>query len=322
MKLYIPNSAFLGNIESFIRKIDTSNPQILEISFNEKWTSVHPIVLSMTVALARDMTTKRANIVVNDAVAKSSSYLARMGLFDMLGVTRPVGSLSESAGRFIPLRILRTDTELNDFMAETTPLLHSSPQAADTIKYVISELVRNVFEHAGHPNNEAVVCAQFFKKTNRFTLGIADAGIGVQRSLEVHHGVRDDLSAIKLALQPGVSGTTPYFGGAGNNAGAGLFIVKGFAQVSRSYFMIYSGRALFKLLKTPPRRIIRLNADPEKDKATMTNNLPYWQGTAVGFDISLNRSKDLADLLAMVKDAFRMEIKQRKKQKYKKPRFI
>ena len=322
MKLYIPNSAFIRNIESFIQKLDTIDSHILEISFNEKWTYVHPVVLSMTVALTRAMKAKGAKIIVNDAIAKSTSYLTRMGLFDMLEVARPIGSESESAGRFIPIRIVKNDDELNDFMAETTPLLHSSPSAADTIKYVISELVRNVFEHAGHPNNEAIVCAQWFKKTNRFTLGVADAGMGIQKSLEVHHGALDDLSAIKLALQPGVSGTTPYFGGAGNNAGAGLFVVKGFAQSSHSYFMIYSGSALFKLLITPPRRIIKLNADPTRDRATMRTSLPYWQGTAVGFDISLSRSKELADLLAKVKDAFKMEIKQRKKQRYKKPRFI
>ena len=47
MKLRIPNGAFLGNIDPFLKSFDTSYPEILEITANNKWISVHPIVLSM-----------------------------------------------------------------------------------------------------------------------------------------------------------------------------------------------------------------------------------------------------------------------------------
>ena len=51
MKIHLPNSAFLGNIDPFIRGFDPASPETLEISANEKWMSVHPAVLSMVAAL-------------------------------------------------------------------------------------------------------------------------------------------------------------------------------------------------------------------------------------------------------------------------------
>ena len=137
-----------------------------------------------------------------------------------------------------------------------------------------------------------------------------------------NHNVLNDLQAIKKALQPGVTGTTPYFGGTEDNAGAGLFIIKSFAQASRAFFVIYSGKGMFKLRKTPSGKNIRLNTDPEKDRATMANDFPYWKGTAVGFDISTEINENFATLLKTIHNAYRLEIKQRKKQRYKKARFI
>ena len=51
MKIHLPNSAFLGNIDPFIRGFDPSNPEALEITANDKWIAVHPAVLSMIAAL-------------------------------------------------------------------------------------------------------------------------------------------------------------------------------------------------------------------------------------------------------------------------------
>ncbi len=40
MKIYIPNSAFLGNIDAFLKSMDTHNPEILEIEG-------HPLKVAM-----------------------------------------------------------------------------------------------------------------------------------------------------------------------------------------------------------------------------------------------------------------------------------
>jgi len=51
MKIHIPNSAFLGNIDAFIKLVDFSNPEEIYITANEKWMSVHPVVLCMIASL-------------------------------------------------------------------------------------------------------------------------------------------------------------------------------------------------------------------------------------------------------------------------------
>ncbi len=55
MKIHIPNSAFLGNIDPFLKGFDPSSPDFLEITANEKWISAHPVVLSMIGALGLAM---------------------------------------------------------------------------------------------------------------------------------------------------------------------------------------------------------------------------------------------------------------------------
>ena len=47
MKIHFPNSAFLGNIDPFLRSFDPSHPEKLEITANKQWISIHPVVLAM-----------------------------------------------------------------------------------------------------------------------------------------------------------------------------------------------------------------------------------------------------------------------------------
>ncbi|MEK7790242.1 MAG: hypothetical protein AAB309_01275, partial [Deltaproteobacteria bacterium] len=69
MKIHLPNSAFLGNIDPFIQRFDPSSPRTLEITANDKWISVHPLVLSMIAAIG--LTVKSKNIHCAKFEAKS-----------------------------------------------------------------------------------------------------------------------------------------------------------------------------------------------------------------------------------------------------------
>ena len=51
--------------------------------------------------------------------------------------------------------------------------------------------------------------------------------------------------------------------------------------------MIYSGDAMYKLLKSRPLKK-RLYADPFKDRHSKGEDFPVWKGTVVGIDISLD----------------------------------
>ena len=173
-------------------------------------------------------------------------------LYDFLGIDPPEGmkvAAHESAGRYIPLKQIKNSSELSEFLEEMVPMLHldDMPEQAKYVRYVIYEVVRNVFEHSVSESG-AILCAQYFKKGNTLRIGIADTGIGIKESIGYSHPASTDLKAIRLALTPGITGTTKKIGGSYENGGAGLFFTKSIAYINRSFFMMYSGNGFYKLL--------------------------------------------------------------------------
>lgn len=316
MRIHIPNSAFLGNIDPFLRSFDNSAPNKLEISANKKWISIHPVVLCMIAALGLSL--DPSSIECETLEAKSKHYLERMGLFKLLGIDSDISVVEhEPTGRFIPLTQIKKSEELTSFINDMVPLLHLTPDQAEPIKYVISELVRNVLEHSDSKYG-AIVAAQYYKKSNTIRIGIVDTGVGIKKTIGKFHLAPTDIEAIKLALTPGITGTTRREGGTEFNAGAGLFFIKSIAKTTREFFMIYSGRAMYKLLKEPVKKSIKLHADPFKDRSSTRENYPYWQGTIVGIDISLETTSEFTKLLDLIRDTFVKAIKERKKTRFKK----
>ncbi|MEK6846140.1 MAG: ATP-binding protein [Nanoarchaeota archaeon] len=320
MKIYLPNSAFLGNIDSFLKNMDFSDPTQLKITANKKWISIHPVVLCMIVALGLNL--KPENIKCEKLEAKSKHYLQRMGLFKLLNLKTDTTIIEhESAGRFIPLTRITNSRELTTFITDIIPLLHLDPEQADSIKYVVSELVRNVLEHS-ESERGAIVSAQYYHKSNTIRLGIVDGGVGIKKTISYAHPVKTSLEAIQLALTPGITGTTQMIGGTEYNAGAGLFFIKSIAQVNREFLMIYSGNAMYKLLKSKlGLKQTTLHGDPFQDRHSKGEDYPLWKGTAVGVDISLGKTKEFSVLLDLIRDAYIKTITERKKEKYR-PRFI
>jgi anti-sigma regulatory factor (Ser/Thr protein kinase) len=321
MKVHIPNSAFLGNFEAYIYGLDTTDNSFLEVTSNQKWISIHPLVIAMTIALAKEVKLNQGTINCQDFSAKSRPYLLRMGLIDELNPNHGHQILEhEEAGRFIKARQIKNSEELNQFITDMVPLLHTTPEQAYPIKYVMSELVRNVLEHSKSQIG-AIVCAQYFQKSNRIAIGVADRGISVKTAINSSYDTKNYQEALQLAMRPGITGTTTKIGGTEYNAGAGLFFTKSIAKVSKDFFLFYSGDTLYKLLKTSNNQDVELYANPYGDKHTLKNDLPFWQGTAVGIDISLDINQDFTDLLEMIRDAYQLDVKKENKEKYRKPKF-
>lgn len=322
MKIYLPNSAFLGNINGFFRGFDPTNPDILEISSHSSWVSVHPVVLAMVAALGSR--TNPNKITCRPFEAASKNYFERIGLFKFLCVDFGIVIKEhEAAGRFVPLTQIKNSNELERFLEEMIPLLHlqNDPEHAKTIRYIVSELVRNVLEHA-RTEHGAFLAAQFHKKSNTIRIGIADCGVGIRSTITKAHPASTDLDALRLALMPGITGTTSKEGGTEQNAGAGLFFIKSIATRNRNFFVIYSGNAMYKLLKRKSSDT-KLFADPFNDRHSKDSELPYWQGTVVGIDITLNATEEFTLLLDMIRDIYGEAIKERRRfRKNKEPKFI
>lgn len=322
MKCNISNSVFIGNIDPFLRSFDFSNSDRLEISTHEKWMSIHPVALAMIAALG--LTVPRGNISFEDKGATSSHYLQRMKLLELLGLEAgKTIAEHDPSGRFVPLTVIKTAAEQTRFITEIMPLLHldRTPEQAETIRYIVSELVRNVLEHANTPNG-AVVAAQYYKKSNRVSIGIADTGVGIKHTINQSHTAWTDAEALRLALMPGVTGTTPLEGGTVNNAGAGLFFIKSIAVTNQDFFMIYSGDAMYKLHKRRSANEVKyLHSDPLRDPHALRSDLPVWNGTVVAIDISLDQTKQFTQVMEVMKQSLTGAIRERKKARYRKARF-
>ena len=146
-------------------------------------------------------------------------------------------------------------------------------------------------------------------------------GRGIRQSLSESHAVRSDLDGIQKALQPGITGTSSRFGGNEYNAGAGLFFTKSIARASRNFFVVYSGDALFKLLKGPETSPRTLLADASQDRATRHEGLPPWHGTAIGIDLAVDAHETFQQLLTEIYGAYHLEVKSASKDRFRKARF-
>ena len=251
--------------------------------------------------------------------APSKHYFERMGLFKVLGLSTGITVTEhDPSGRFVPLTQIRNSQELSIFIKEVIPLLHLSQEHAEPISYIVSELVRNVLEHA-QTEQGAFVAAQYYKKSNTIRLGICDGGIGITKSIQGSHHVTNDLQAVRMALTPGITGTTAREGGTEQNAGAGLFFVKSIAAVNRDFFGIYSGTAFYKLLRQHDTG--GLQADPFSDRCTLRNDLPYWKGVVVGIDMKLDEHERFTSLLSHIRSVYAKAIRDRKQMRYKQPKF-
>jgi anti-sigma regulatory factor (Ser/Thr protein kinase) len=323
MKATLSNSDYLRNFDRFISGLDFSSPEYLYIYSHPKWINVHPAVLALIASMAK-MAGKQ-KVKFENLTATSGSYLDRMGLFGFTNQTSPYSiKKKEETGRFIPVTIIKNSTEQSKFITDMIPLLHLPADKTDAIKYTVGELLRNVLEHAKSPDG-AIVAAQYYKRSNTIRIGICDGGIGVKKSMQRYWASRakTDIEAIKWALVPGISGTTSREGGTEDNAGAGLFFIKSIAQVARNYFMIYSGSGIYKLLLHDKRiEKPRLHPNPEDDRHSERNNAPYFQGTLVAIDLSLETKTEFTNLLSAIRDVYGKAIRERKKRKYKEPKFI
>ena len=117
MKIHLPNSAFIHNINSFLKGFNPDNPKALEITANDNWVFVHPLAVSMVAALG--LKVGKGNVSFQKSEAKTMHYFERIGLFTMIGVDSGITMEEhEESGRFIPVTQIRTSEEQSKFIAD------------------------------------------------------------------------------------------------------------------------------------------------------------------------------------------------------------
>ena len=319
MKVYFSNQGNLRNFRTFLGAVDFSDPEHLEIETHPTKITVHPAHLTFAAALA--LKVEKQNAVISNNTTNSARYLDRMGLYNFLSTPSPFSyEKIEEAGRFIPLKVIKNQSDQSKFVADFVPLLHLPEKNARVVRYVVGELLRNVLEHS-YSKDGAVVAAQYYNRSNKVSLAICDTGIGIWKSISRSWTPRNDVEAINLALSPGISGTTRKEGGTFENAGAGLFYVRSIAKVSRNYFLIYSGRAEYMLTKRDKRSSLKLIANPDKEKHISISDAPDFSGTLVAVDISLDETPEFDELLREISSVYDKAIRERRRNKFYTPIF-
>ena len=79
---------------------------------------------------------------------------------------------------------------------------------------------------------------------------------------------------------------------------------------------------MYKLLKANIHTKTRLYSDPYRDSHSISENFPFWQGTVVAVDINLDRREEFSLLLELIREAYSKSVKERKKEIFKKAKFI
>lgn len=298
--LQIPNDASIHTIKNFLTKNSpfcNCDPPA-KLVFHPKWAYMDPLALAMTAAWGGWC--RRKGLTVNvENCGHHVAYASRMRLFDRIEVPFDTTLVEhEQSGRFMPLAQVKTPRELDAVIADISALLHleSEPDGLAAVQYCVSELIRNVLEHSGSIEG-AYVCAQRYVETRpkRVCIAVADCGWGIAEHLgNVYPEVKgNSQEALRLAMQPGVTGAQPGIYGTSDNAGAGLFITRAIARATGGYFVLLSGNAAFRIRREKQRKQRRLFHDAFDDERHDAWILPNaWQGTVAAVEVATDEIRN------------------------------
>ena len=141
-------------------------------------------------------------------------------------------------------------------------------------EWALNEIAGNVLDHSELDRGYMQVVA--YRKTSSLSLVVADAGVGIRKSLSKAHKVNDDKSAIELALRQGVTGRPK------ENQGNGLYGALGIAEHSGNYFSVASGTSKIEV---------------QSGSLRSRGVTPPFQGTTVSMRFATDREVDIRKAL-------------------------
>lgn len=310
-EIRVPNSVSIHAVRNFIDQ----NPAFFSdethdnatLRLHPEWMHIEPYGLVMIAAWGRWCRRQGYDIDVQNLGPKAD-YAWRMHVFDHLDVDyTPDRQEREEAGRFVPVTHVRTVTDLRGVLGDISALLHlqESPETLAAVQYCISELLRNAIEHSASEGG-AFVCAHNFDEADppRVTVAVADCGVGIREHLGRAHveAAESDAAAIRLALQPGITGAVAGMYGPPDNAGAGLFITRSIAKGSGGYFLVISGHSAYRLRRARDQvEQTELPLDPTADRHDMWTFGHGWNGTVVTLEIRTDMIADFDSYFAWIR---------------------
>lgn len=306
----VPTNSNLHAARNFFGHFDffaVENVDRVEINLHPTWMHIDPLGLVMLAAWADWQKLHDRTVAVNN-VGKNADYIWRMRLFDFVDTDyQPARQEHEEAGRFLPLRRVSTSNDIREVVGSISALLHleENPDSLAAVQYCVSELLRNVIEHSGSEGG-AIICAQNYVDADpgRVAIAVADCGIGIREHLGRVHGeaLHDDLTALSLAMQPGVTGAQPGLYGTPDNAGAGLFITRSIAKGTGGYYLLASGTACYRLRRAKDQDAQAvLFVEPLEDRHDVWHNQHPWLGTVVSMEVRTDQIESFEDYFSWIR---------------------
>lgn len=174
------------------------------------------------------------------------------------------------------------------------------------LAFIIREIIRNIPEHS---ESDAIwYCAQYWPVYDLVELAIMDEGIGIRKSISENdcycEQISNDVDAIRLSLQPGVSGTfrgdsMPHIKSEWDNSGYGLYMVSQLCAELDASFIIASGDSAIRVRK-------------ENGKVIQEVMKTCFHGTAIQIRMRPSRIKDYDAICKKILEAGEMQAKQSK----------
>lgn len=269
------------------------------VNFMEPWA------LAMFTAYGLKLRDKSTTVGADlDPGNPSNVYFEAMGLREVLESGRSSTATkqwSESAQN-TGLHVIRDFQDVQRFRASAERLtLSHCLDAADALKFVMTELGRNVVQHSGSSIG-GVAIAQHFPERKALQVAICDLGRGVRASLSGRYPeLKTDREAVRMAVLPHSSGavtdTGPYATSL-QNAGLGLFFSREIAWRSGGSFWLASGDALLGVRGDLPA----IWEAPTPTAERVYRRIQGWPGTVVAMDFPVDGIADFTAILKVCRE--------------------
>lgn len=174
----------------------------------EQW--VEPAGMVGLACLIEEARRAGIHVVMDHGGCGRAGYWERMGFFRQVGIDgpEPSGVPQASRRRFAEIRLVNDLYKVDDLTEELVSVASPLDGAVLTFSHIVSELMNNVCQHSSAYGFSA---AQYWPATGRVQFCIADLGCGLKDALTARYKPQDDMAAIELALQVGVTSRPPNF---------------------------------------------------------------------------------------------------------------
>lgn len=238
---------------------------------------------------------------------QSASHMwAMMGGYGLFAVATDAATNFKSA-EVKPLIAIRNANDLKSALERASSFAEKfGIEYQKTLRYVLAELLYNATEHGRTEfkwrgktlNTPAIIQYSWYEQANEIGILIADIGIGVHSHLsQAYPALASDEEALRMAIQPEVSGTfgklDPYTNR--NNAGMGLYLSSSIVRRLRADMHIVSGNSV-------------LHVSPNDLTSRALEN--PWKGTFVLVTMKLDQSNMFAldQMMQELRESARAEV--------------